>query len=91
MDSTKKADFEIPPPSIPPKDIRETHTADVVVVGGVPSGVADAIAAGYLGRWLWLLSLCKLVQCPLLSPRWMTICWPISSVRHGSLAGFLPS
>jgi fumarate reductase flavoprotein subunit len=49
MDSTEKADFEVPPPPIPLKDIRDIHTADVVVVGAGVSGMTAAASAAESG------------------------------------------
>jgi fumarate reductase flavoprotein subunit len=44
-----KDSFEIEPPPIPPGDIKETFTADVVVVGAGTSGKAAALSAAEAG------------------------------------------
>ena len=47
--TTGKAGFELPPPPIPAKDIRETLTADVVVVGAGIAGLTAALSATQAG------------------------------------------
>jgi hypothetical protein len=44
-----KDSFEIEPPLIPPKDIKETFITDVVVVGAGTSGKAAALSAAEAG------------------------------------------
>ncbi len=51
----EKASFEIPPPPIPAKDIRETVTADVVVVGAGIAGLTAALSAAGAGAKTILL------------------------------------
>jgi fumarate reductase flavoprotein subunit len=46
---TKKADFEVSPPPIPASKIKETVTADVVVVGAGVSGLTAAASASEAG------------------------------------------
>jgi len=50
-----KASFEVPPPPIPAKDIRETITADVVVLGAGISGLTAALSAAEAGAKTILL------------------------------------
>jgi fumarate reductase flavoprotein subunit len=52
---SERADFEVSPPPIPAKDIRETVTADVVVVGGGISGLTAAASAAEAGARVILL------------------------------------
>jgi fumarate reductase flavoprotein subunit len=49
MNYSEKAEFEIPPPPIPPGDISETVTTDVVVVGAGISGLTAAASAAEAG------------------------------------------
>jgi fumarate reductase flavoprotein subunit len=49
MSSDEKAGFETPPPPVPARDIRETYTADVVVVGAGVSGMTAAASAAEAG------------------------------------------
>jgi fumarate reductase flavoprotein subunit len=51
----EKADFEISPPPIPPKDIKETITTDVVVIGAGVSGMTAAASAAEAGAKVILL------------------------------------
>ncbi|KNZ68478.1 fumarate reductase/succinate dehydrogenase flavoprotein domain-containing protein [Thermincola ferriacetica] len=46
---SEKASFEAPPPPIPEKDIKETVTADVVVVGAGMAGMCAAVTAAQAG------------------------------------------
>jgi len=46
---TEKASFEVPPPPIPAKDIKETITADVVVVGAGIAGLTATVSAAEAG------------------------------------------
>ncbi len=46
---TEKASFELNPPPIPAKDIRETITTDVVVVGAGIAGLTAALSAAEAG------------------------------------------
>ena len=48
-----EASFEIPPPPIPPGDIRETVEADVVVIGAGISGLTAALSAMEAGANVW--------------------------------------
>lgn len=48
-DQTNKYSFEVPPPAIPASDIKETVTADVVVVGLGMSGIPAALSAAEAG------------------------------------------
>jgi fumarate reductase flavoprotein subunit len=50
-----KASFEVPPPPIHPRDIRETVNADVVVVGSGISGLTAALSAAEAGARTILL------------------------------------
>lgn len=50
-----KASFEVPPPPIPEKDIKQTVTADVVVCGGGLAGMCAAISAAQAGAKVVLL------------------------------------
>jgi fumarate reductase flavoprotein subunit len=51
----EKASFEVPPPPIPAKDIKETITTDVVVVGGGISGLTAVLSAAEAGAKTILL------------------------------------
>jgi len=61
MNSTGKADrletpgFEAAPPSIPSKEIKETHVADVLVVGAGIAGLTAALSAVEAGATTILL------------------------------------
>jgi fumarate reductase flavoprotein subunit len=55
LKAPEKASFEIPPPLIPAKDIRETVTADVVVVGAGIAGLTAALSAAGTGAKTILL------------------------------------
>jgi len=46
---TEKASFEVPPPPIPAKDIKETITSDVVVVGAGIAGLTATVSAAEAG------------------------------------------
>ena len=50
-----KTSFEVPPPPIPPRDIKEKITTDVVVVGAGISGLTAAISAAEAGAKTILL------------------------------------
>jgi fumarate reductase flavoprotein subunit len=52
---TEKASFEVSPPPIPAKDIKETVTADVVVLGAGISGLTAAFSAAEAGARTVLL------------------------------------
>lgn len=54
-DQAGKAGFETPPPPIAEKDIKQTVTADVVVVGGGTGGMFAALAAAEAGAKTVLL------------------------------------
>ena len=49
MNHSEKVDFETPPPPIPQRDISETITTDVVVVGAGISGLTAAASAAEAG------------------------------------------
>jgi len=51
----EKASFEVPPPPIPAKDIKETIIADVVVVGSGIAGLTAAVSAAEAGARTALL------------------------------------
>ena len=51
----EKADFEVPPPPIPASDIKETLTADVVVVGAGTAGLPAALSAAQAGASVILI------------------------------------
>jgi succinate dehydrogenase/fumarate reductase flavoprotein subunit len=48
-DREDKWSFEVPPPPIPAEDIKETFTADIVIVGAGTSGKAAALSAAEAG------------------------------------------
>jgi fumarate reductase flavoprotein subunit len=50
-----KASFEVPPPLVPERDIREKITTDVVVVGAGISGLTAALSAAEAGARVILL------------------------------------
>jgi fumarate reductase flavoprotein subunit len=50
-----KASFEVPPPPIPPGDIKETINADVVVVGAGMAGMTASLSAAEAGARTVLL------------------------------------
>ena len=49
MSEIRKEPFEVPPPPIPEKDIKETLTTEIVVVGAGASGKAAALSAAEAG------------------------------------------
>jgi fumarate reductase flavoprotein subunit len=53
--SSEKAGFEVPPPPVPHKDIKETIDTDVVVIGAGVSGLAAAASAAEAGAKVILL------------------------------------
>jgi fumarate reductase flavoprotein subunit len=55
MSPEGKASFEVPPPPIPEKDIKEKMTADVVVLGAGIAGLTTALSAAEAGAKTILL------------------------------------
>jgi fumarate reductase flavoprotein subunit len=55
MSPEGKASFEVPPPPIPEKDIKEKTTADVVVLGAGIAGLTAALSAAEAGAKTILL------------------------------------
>jgi fumarate reductase flavoprotein subunit len=55
MNHVEKASFEVSPPPIPAKEIKETITADVVVLGAGISGLTAALSAAEAGAKTILL------------------------------------
>jgi fumarate reductase flavoprotein subunit len=53
--ATTGRDFLEPPPSIPARDIKETITADVVVIGAGIAGMTAAVSAAEAGAKVVLL------------------------------------
>jgi fumarate reductase flavoprotein subunit len=53
--SRRKSSFEIPPPAIPKKDIKEVISTDIVVIGAGPAGLAAAVSAAEKGAKVILL------------------------------------
>ena len=53
--AAKKVNFRVTPPPIPAKDIKETFTADVVVVGAGMAGMCAAVSAAQSGAKVILL------------------------------------